>query len=252
MGETEIHRDNRTDLIQTLDDHFAADPLVYVSGWLLVFYEEGDPEKRVAPDVFVVRGVKKRRRDHYLIWEEGKGPDLVIELTSRQRRRQDQKKFELYRDVLRVPELFLIDPSGGLFAAPLQGFRWTDTGYVPIRRDGPIGLPSEVLGLNLERDGYALRLYDPVTGRKLPTIREEIAEAESMQAQIEKARRLVAAELDLAEMQRQLAANNLKLTEAQLGLAEAELEQVKSENERLRSENEALNRRLTATGRAPS
>ena len=60
MGETDIHRENMTDLIQTLKDHFADDPMVYVSGWLLVFYEEGDPKKRVAPDIFVVRGAEKR------------------------------------------------------------------------------------------------------------------------------------------------------------------------------------------------
>ncbi len=150
MGETDIHRENMTDLIQTLNDYFADDPMVYVSGWLLVFYEEGDPKKRVAPDIFVVRGVEKRLRDHYLIWEEGRGPDLVIELTSKYRRHQDQKKFELYRDVLKVPELFLIDPSGGCFDAPLQGFRWSESGYVPIQPGRGPGLPSEVLGLNLD------------------------------------------------------------------------------------------------------
>ena len=112
-------------------------------------------------------------RDHYLIWEEGQGPDLVIELTSKQRRQHDQKKFELYRDVLKVPELFLIDPSGGYFDAPLQGFRWSESGYVPIQPGRGPGLYSEVLGLNLEREGYALRLFDPDKARKLPTIREQ-------------------------------------------------------------------------------
>jgi Uma2 family endonuclease len=248
MGETEIHRDNMIDLIHTLTDYFAAEPMVYISGWLLVFYAEGDPLQRIAPDIFVVRGVEKRRRDHYLIWEEGKGPDLVIELTSKRRRRKDQRKFELYRDVLKVPELFLIDPSGGCFESPLQGFRWSSSGYVPIRPDRGPGLPSEVLGLNLQREGYALRLYDPATGRKLQTPREQLDEAEAMRAQIEKARRLVAAELELADLRRQLAENNLKLTEAQLELAETQIEQVRAEKERLRREHEALNRRMGELG----
>ena len=39
MGETELHRKKMVNLIDTLEDHFAPDPNVYVSGNLLVFYE---------------------------------------------------------------------------------------------------------------------------------------------------------------------------------------------------------------------
>jgi len=98
MGESDLHRKNMVDLIQTLEDYFGNEPMVYVSGWLLIFYEEGNPRKRVAPDVFVVRGVEKRMRGNYLIWKEGRGPDLVIELTSKRRRREDQKKFGDFGD----------------------------------------------------------------------------------------------------------------------------------------------------------
>ena len=75
---------------------------------------------------------------------------------------------------------------------------------------------------------------------KLPTSAETIDETESMRIQIEKARRLVSMELDLAEMRRQLAENNLEITEAQLDLAESQIEQLKAENDRLRKENEGL------------
>ncbi len=38
-------------------------------------------------------------------WEEGKAPDVVIEITSKTTRRDDQhKKRLIYRDVLKVPE----------------------------------------------------------------------------------------------------------------------------------------------------
>jgi hypothetical protein len=62
------------------------------------------------------------------------------------------------------------------------------------------------------------------------------AEAGSFRDHLERARRLVALELDLAETRRRLAEDNLKITEAQLELAERELEEVKAENERLRQE----------------
>src|SRR6478609_2304278 len=104
MAETELHLWVMMDLIQALARHFAADPMVYVGGDMLMYYEEGSPNKRLAPNVFVVKGVPKRPpRDNFLIWQEGKGPDCVIEVTSKTTRRNDQeKKLLLYRDVIRV------------------------------------------------------------------------------------------------------------------------------------------------------
>jgi len=241
-GETEIHRENRADLVQTLKDHFADGPMVRVSDGLLVFSEAGDAKKRMGPDVFVARGVETPWRDNSLVWEGGKGPDLVIVLTSKSRRRKDKKTFAFYRDVLKITELFLIDPSGGFFDAPLQGLRRSESGpgHVPIQPGRGPGLYSEVLGLNLAREGYRLRLFDPETGRKLLTAREHADEAESMRVQIEKARRLVAAELELADMRRLLTDSNLTITEAQLDLAELQIEQQKAEIQRLRDENAGL------------
>ncbi len=68
----------------------------------------------------------------------------------------------------------------------------------------------------------------------------EDAEAESFRDQLEKARRLVALELDLAETRRRLAEQNLEISEARLELAERELAEINAENERLRREIEAL------------
>ena len=55
---------------------------MYVSGDLLIYYEEGNPRVAVAPDVFVVFGVEDRMRMSYKVWEEGKGPDFVLEVAS--------------------------------------------------------------------------------------------------------------------------------------------------------------------------
>jgi hypothetical protein len=57
---------------------------------------------------------------------------------------------------------------------------------------------------------------------------------------LERARRLVALELDLAETRRRLAEDNLQITEAQLELAERQIEDLKAENERLRREIDEL------------
>jgi hypothetical protein len=82
------------------------------------------------------------------------------------------------------------------------------------------------------------------TDRQLPSSPEESAEDESFESTIEKARRLIAIELDLAQMRGQLLEGNLKITEAQLELAERQLDQLVAENQQLRQENDSLRRRL--------
>jgi Uma2 family endonuclease len=152
MAETDVDRDDMVDLIQMLKDDFADHPDIYVSGNLLMFYVEGDRRKHISPDVFVVREVEKKDRDHYLIWKEGKAPDLVVEITSKTTRREDQtKKKELYRATLKVPEYFQFDPTEDYLKPPLQGFRLIDGEYAPIK---PVSgrLPSEILGLHFEQD----------------------------------------------------------------------------------------------------
>jgi Uma2 family endonuclease len=178
MAESDVHRDDMVDLIQMLKDEFADWPDVYVSGNLLMFYVEGDRRKHISPDVFVMRGVEKKDRDHYLIWKEGKAPDLVVEITSKTTRREDQtKKKELYRATLKVPEDFQFDPTEDYLKPPLQGFRLIDGEYAPIE---PVNgrLPSEILGLHFEQDGKRLRLFNPTTGIRLLTTAERADAAE--------------------------------------------------------------------------
>jgi Uma2 family endonuclease len=211
MAETDVHRQDMVDVIETLQDYFAAEPNVYVTGNLLLFYERGNKRRHVAPDVFVVRGVPKLPpRDYYLLWHEGRSPDVVIEITSKTTRREDQtKKLVLYRDLLQVPEYFQFDPTEDYLKPSLQGHRLDEGQYVPI---APIDgrLPSATLGLHLERRGLELRLYDPATGRCLPTRLERSVEAEAAR-QFE--------------------------TEA--------LQRVEAENERLRRELEELRQKLS-------
>jgi Uma2 family endonuclease len=174
MGETPRHRKNMTNTIETLEVWFEDDPWVYVSGNMFIYYVPGDRLRHVSPDVFVVRGVPKLpERRRYLVWEERKGPDLAIEMTSPSTREEDlEDKFFLYQDTLRIQEYFLFDPYTEYLQPPLQGYRLHRGGYVRIR---PVQgrLPSKVLGLHLEQDDGQLRLYNPATGQWLPTPQEE-------------------------------------------------------------------------------
>lgn len=199
MGETDLHRQDMMDVIATLEDWFADRPDVYVSGDLLLYDEEGNRRKHLAPDAFVVFGVPRRPpREYCLLWKEGKAPDVVIEITSKTTRREDQiEKLTLYRDVLKVPEYFQFDPTEDYLKPPMQGFRPEDGRYEPIE---PVAgrLPSARLGLHLERDGTELRFHDPAAGRRLPTRKEELIETRR-----EAARLLDEAEAENARLRRE-------------------------------------------------
>ena len=98
IAESDHQRTPLTYAVERLRQYFRDREDVYVSGNLLIYYEEGNPGASVAPDVFVVVGADRRDRSSYRLWEEPKGPDFALEITSRRTHREDQgKKRELYR-----------------------------------------------------------------------------------------------------------------------------------------------------------
>jgi Uma2 family endonuclease len=209
MAETDVHRDLMIDFIQMLQHHFRDAP-VYVSGNLMMYYEEGNTKKSVSPDVFVVHGVEKKRRRTYLTWAEGKTPDFVLEVASQSTYKEDLgRKKALYEAVLEVKEYYIYDPEEvindpeGKISSNFVGYRLVDGVYREI--DFVCSrLPSRVLGLELGEHDGVLRLYDPVRKEWLQTPSER-AHQESDARQIAEARAQTAeAELAqaLAELER--------------------------------------------------
>ncbi|MGL4553502.1 MAG: Uma2 family endonuclease [Gemmataceae bacterium] len=219
MPETDWHRTLMCNLIDTLIRFFTG-RRVYTSGNLLIFYEEGNRRRHISPDVFVARGVEQFPRPNYLIWEEGKAPEFVIELTSSTTRVNDlTSKMELYRDVLRVKEYFLFDPFGDFLEPRLQGYRLRGGQYAPIR---PVEgrFPSRVIGLHLEQDGNDLRLWNPDTGEwEQPPAVYERERADAAQAQADAAQ----AQADAAQAQLQQTLNENQGLLQQLANVQAQL-----------------------------
>ena len=75
------------------EPRYADVPDVWVGGNLFLCYERGNPAAIVAPDVLLAKGVTKWDRPNYLLWEETV-PSLMVEVTSRKTRREDQGKSE--------------------------------------------------------------------------------------------------------------------------------------------------------------
>ena len=150
-------------------------PDVFVAGDLLIYYKEGDPAKRVAPDVFVAFGVPKGDRSIYKLWAEGEAPSFVLEVASRSTWTEDAgPKRSLYAK-LGVAEYWLFDPTGEFHATPLQGFLLADGEYWPLpprREKGQLMVRSRALGLDLRAEGENLRFRDPDSGEDLRTYEE--------------------------------------------------------------------------------
>ncbi len=176
MAETDVHAKLMIELRAALADHFRTDPKVYVSGNLLLYYEEGNPHKCVAPDVFVVRGAPNHERRVYLLWQEGQPPSVVFEISSRGTYKEDlQRKWLLYAQ-LGVAEYYLYDPEYDYLKGGLMAYRPGDEGeYVEAPVNGGV-IHSPALGLDIVDTGKTLRLRDSQTGQFLPT-RAELQEA---------------------------------------------------------------------------
>ena len=203
MAESDFQRKPLSYAVEALDYFFRDRSDVYVSGNVLVYYEEGNPDMSVAPDVFVVIGVPKRERRSYFIWKEGQAPDFVIEITSRSTRAEDQGEKRGIYAFLGVREYFQYDPTGDYLTPALRGSHLSGEAYAPIPStplpDGSLSLRSDILGieLRLEPSGQ-LGLYTPAGGKLLTY--EETQDA----LRTEQAARLKA-EAEIAKLKEELA-----------------------------------------------
>lgn len=172
--------------------HFAERDDVYVGANMFLYFEENNPRAVVAPDVFVVIGTPKRVRDSYLLWNEPKGPDFVLEITSRSTRNEDQGRKKRVYASLGVGEYFLFDPTGDYLRPRLQGFVLREGRYqrLPEVRlpEGEPSLASARIGLHFVVRHNALRLHDPAKGRDLLTYAESVERIAELESLLRKAR----------------------------------------------------------------
>ena len=213
------------DLIgQAMDERGRTD--FFASGNMFVYYSPeqargvarevaaGRHERRHyrGPDVFFVGGVDgQRKREGWVVWEEeGRYPDLIVELLSATTKENDRKgKKKLYARVFKTPEYFLYDPD----TCVLEGFRLAGDLYQPIPPSSQGRIPSEQLGVELglwqgfyeKQDNTWVRLFHP-DGRLVPTKNE--AERQRTEAQRQRAEaaeaRAAAAEAELARLRARL------------------------------------------------
>jgi Uma2 family endonuclease len=216
MAESEIHMLQLLALVFVLRTFFEQTQDVYVGGNMMMYYVEGEPAEVVAPDVFVVKGVPKHVRRVYKLWEEGKGPDVIIELSSRSTRIQDVREKRALYEELGVQEFYIFDPLGEYLEPPLRTHHLVNGVY---EITNGTQMYSSVLGLELRVEGNTLRLFDPVRREYLltpPELAEQVVELDER----------------VVELDERLAAET-----AARHAAEAENARLRAEIERLREQH---------------
>ena len=131
VAETFVHLYAMLITLEVLRQYLAGQRATVLSNQFL-YYAQGFPKLRVAPDVMVIFDVEPGGRDNYKIWEEGQTPAVVFKMTSQGTQEQDQSfKKTLYAQ-LEVQEYWLFDPKGEWIADKLEGYRLQGEEYVAI------------------------------------------------------------------------------------------------------------------------
>ncbi|MBW4517835.1 MAG: Uma2 family endonuclease [Timaviella obliquedivisa GSE-PSE-MK23-08B] len=142
-----------------------------VLGNQFLYYAQGFPRLRVAPDVMVIFNVAPGGRDNYKTWEEGEVPAVVFEMTSKSTKNQDLGAKKTLYEGLGVQEYWLFDPRGEWIEEQLRGYRLLNEEYQLITDSR-----SEPLRLRLQVEGQLIGFYREDTGEKL-LIPQELADA---------------------------------------------------------------------------
>jgi Uma2 family endonuclease len=179
--ESDLHRDQIDLLIRLIKWYWRERNDFYATGNLTVYYSPNQKKSEDfrGPDFFVVLGAKKKDRRSWAVWEEnGKYPNVIIELLSDSTASVDRgEKKSIYQDTWRVPDYFWFHPD----TLEFQGFHLVEGEYQPLEPTSQGWLWSAQLNLYLGIDHRVLRFFTP-EGQLVP-LPESDAEQRADQAQ---------------------------------------------------------------------
>lgn len=178
----------------------------FIGANLTVFFSRQQLRNRDfrGPDFFLVKDTEKRPRTSWVVWEEdGRYPDLIIELLSESTANVDRNlKKSLYENRFHTPEYFWFSPESLEFV----GFELVGNKYQEITPNEQGWRWSEVLGLYLGIQNSQLRYFTP-DGVLVPTPEEAAMEVQQM---------AIAAQQQASEAQQQASEVKLQLQAEQM------------------------------------
>ena len=245
-----------------LDWHFGSPETTLIAAELYISLAPLSNVKGLrAPDLLIAFDVDPEacdRSNAYVISEQGKPPDFVLEVASRSTGRVDVRDKPADYAALGIPEYWRFDETGEYHGQRLAGDRLAGNRYEPVEiaelGDGSLEGYSEVLELYLRWEAGRLKWYDPETGRAIMDLAamQRIAEAErqarleaEQRAEAEQQARLEAEQRTEAERQARLEAEQRTEAERQAKLeaeqrTEAERQAKLEAEQRIRELEEKL------------
>jgi hypothetical protein len=218
VAETYDHLYALLTTLEVLKQYLAGRQATVLANQFL-YYAQGFPKLRVAPDVMVIFDVTPGGRDNYKIWQEGQVPAVIFEMTSFGTKDQDQIFKKTLYEQLGVKEYWLFDPKGEWLEQPLRGYRLRGETYEPIEDH-----LSEPLQLRLVAEGGLIGFYREDTKEKLlipdelaAALQQEVVARQQAQLQAEQERQRAEQERQRAE-QAELQIEQLKARLRSLGV----------------------------------
>ena len=151
--------------------------------------QSGSDVIRRYPDLLIafdVDPIAYKESNGYIISEQGKPPDFVLEVASVSTADIDTGAKRDDYAALGIPEYWRFDETGEYHGTRLAGDRLVDGVYDPIPVEqlsgGVLQGYSEVLDLYLRWNDGQLEWYDPATGRHIVTFDDERARADEERA----------------------------------------------------------------------
>lgn len=237
MAESNLHVSIIIQIREVLRHWLRAVKEACVYANMLLYFREGNPKARVAPDVFVVLGVPfEVMRRSYKIWEDQQAPQIIFEITSRKTQATDLGKKRFVYARLGVAEYYLFDPFREYLDPPLRGYQLAGEEYVPAPLEAipppalnghdaandfsqSWRLKSEKLKLEIwalaptqAQAPCVLRFYDPAAGEWLTDPDQAMIEHDFFKRKVRAAEMLAASEAQA----RRVAEERLAHLEAEL------------------------------------
>ena len=154
-----------------------------VPGPAFVANESRYPDLLIA---FDVNPAAYEARNGYVVSEQGKPPDFILEVASRHTASDDLAGKKDYYERIGVGEYWLFDSEGEFYGFTLRGYRLVGDRYQPIEvreiRPGVFQGYSAALNVYLRAEDGNLGWHDPATGEHIPTFQSQTARADQERA----------------------------------------------------------------------
>ena len=172
--------------------HYGSEDATLFGGQLYIVPRPGPPTTHwQKPDLLIAFNVDPDlyyRTNGYIVSEQGKPPDFVLEVASESTARRDLGVKRDDYEAFGIPEYWRFDETGEYYGDRLFGERLVHGEYEPIEierlSEDTLQGHSDVLGLDIRWHDGRLEWYDPGTGRHIATFDNERARADAAETRV--------------------------------------------------------------------